>query len=31
MNEKIKLIKSNGTTVEGDLICFLEDTSSSKK
>ena len=31
MNEKIKLIKSNGTVVEGDIICFIEDTSSSKR
>ena len=31
MNEKIKLIKTNGTTVEGDIICFLEDTTSSKR
>ena len=31
MNDKIKLIKTNGTTVEGDIICFLEDTISSKR
>ena len=31
MNEKIKLIKSNGTTIDADIICFLEDTTSSKK
>lgn len=31
MNEKIKLTKSNGTTIEADIICFLEDLTSSKK
>ena len=31
MNEKIKLIKSNGISVEGDIICFLEDTTNSKR
>ena len=31
MNEKIKLMKSNGTTIEGDIICFLEDILTSKR
>lgn len=31
MNNNIKLIKSNGVAVEGDVICFLEDSTNSKK
>lgn len=31
MNEKINLVKSNGTVVEGDIICLIEDTSNSKR
>lgn len=31
MNEKIKLTRFNGTTVDADLICFLEDTTSGKR
>lgn len=31
MNEKIDLIKSNGTGVTGDVICFLEDNTTGRR
>ena len=31
MNDKINLTKTNGTTIEVDTICFIEDTTNSKR
>lgn len=31
MNETIKLVKSNGVSVDAETICYLQDTLSSKK
>ena len=31
MNEKLELTKMNGMNVSGDVICFLEDTSTQRR